>query len=144
MDGIEIRGLNEITEKVSKFVKKCPDKAGDFLRKQALITRGKVVKEAKSAVNVDTSNKRSLGKQKSYTVSQVKGYGTGQYVELTANAPHFHLIEHGHELVSHSGRPIGWVPGYLIMDAVRKKRRVEMPKEFETMVDNALKEAGLK
>ena len=143
MDGVTIEGLDEVIDSIEKFTQKYPDKAGDFLRKQAMETRKGIAKEARAAVDVDTSNKYSLGKAGNYNVSQVMGYGAGQYVELSAKSPHFHLIEHGHQLVSHSGKPIGWVPGYKIMDAEAKRQSVKVPINFGKMVDDFLKEVDL-
>lgn len=142
MDGIELRGMDELISSVDELVKRFPDKTGDFLRKKAMETRRGVAKEARSAVDVDPSNKYSLGKAGSYKVSPVMGYGADQYVELSAKSPHFHLIEHGHELVSHSGNPIGWVPGYKIMDAEAKRQSIKMPIDFEEMAESVLKEEG--
>ena len=142
MDGVTIKGMDDLVESVDAFIQKYPDKAGDFLRKQAMETRKGIAKEARAAVNVDPSNPKSLGRTGSYRVSQVKGTGDGQSVELSAKSPHFHLIEHGHELVSHSGKPIGWVPGYNILSTEAKRRELAMPKEFEEMAEEALREEG--
>ena len=142
MADVIMEGMEDLTESFERLVAKYPDRAGDFLRKQAFKTRSGVTREAKQAVDVDMGNDKSLGKAKNYEVSQVKGYGTAQEVELLAKSPHFHLIEHGHELVSHRGRPIGWVPGYMIMDAERKRRAEKIHGECAEWAEGILKEEG--
>ena len=142
MDGIELNGMDELIESVDALIQKYPDKAGEFLRKEAMDARKGIANEARSAVNVNTSNKHSLGKPSNYRVSQVMGTGSEQTVELSAKSPHFHLIEHGHELLSHSGKHIGWVPGYKILDAEAKRRELSMPQDFETMAEQVLREEG--
>ncbi len=142
MNEVKLKGMDELIDSVDALLQKYPDRAGDFLRKQALETRKGVAREARGAVDVDPTNKYSLGKATNYQVSQVKGSGLNQEVELSAKSPHFHLIEHGHQLLSHSGNPIGWVPGYKIMDAEAKRQKVRIPIEFEKMADAVLKEEG--
>ena len=139
---VELHGMDDLIDSVDALMKKYPDKTGDFLRKQAMETRKGIAKEARSAVNVNPSNKKSLGRPGSYAVSQVKGYGADQTVELSAKSPHFHLIEHGHEQVSRSGKHIGWVPGYNILDAEAKRQKEKMPKAFEEMAEKVLSEEG--
>ena len=59
-----------------------------------------------------------------------------------AKSPHFHLIEHGHEQVTPGGRHVGYVQGYKILDAEAKRREVQMPRAFEEMAEEVLKEEG--
>lgn len=141
MSAVELKGMDELIDSVDALVQKYPDRTGDFLRKQAMETRKGIAKEAKAAVNV-SGGKHSLGRPGNYKVSQPKGTGCDQTVELSAKSPHFHLIEHGHELVSHSGKPIGWVPGYKILDAEAKRRQLSMPKDFEKEAEKVLSEEG--
>ena len=141
-DGVVLKGMDELIESVDVLIQKYPDRMGDFLRDQAMEARKGVAKEAKAAVDVDMSERYSLGRPGNYAVSQIKGYGTQQYVEVSAKSPHFHLIENGHELASHNGRSIGWVPGYKIMDAETKRRKVTFPAEFGKMAAKLLEEEG--
>ena len=139
---IEIHGMDELIDSVNTLIRKYPDRSGDFLRKQAMETRKGIAAEARSAVNVNTSNKASLGKATNYKVSQVKGIGADQYVELTAKSPHFHLIEHGHEQVTPGGRHVGYVQGYKILDAEAKRQEIKLPRAFEEMAEKVLSEEG--
>ena len=139
---IEIHGMEELIDSVNVLIKKYPDRTGDFLRQQAMETRKGIANEARAAVNTHPSNARSIGRAGNYAVSQVKGYGADQYVELSAKSPHFHLIEHGHRLVSRSGRPLGWVQGYKIMDAEVKRQQIKMPSNLEKMAEKVLSEEG--
>ena len=139
---IELHGMDELIGSVDALIQKYPDRTGDFLRKQAMETRKGIANEAKAAVNVNTSHKHSLGKPSSYKVSQVKGIGSEQYVELSARSPHFHLIEHGHEQVTPGGRHTGYVQGYKILDAEAKRREIQLPRAFEEMAEEVLKQEG--
>lgn len=142
MSEVVLTGMDDLVESIDNLIKKYPDRAGDFLTKQARETRKGVVKEAKSAVDIDSTNRYSLGKIGNYKISPVQGYGSEQYVDLSAKSPHFHLIENGHNLVSHSGKSIGWVPGYQIMDAETRRRKARIHIDLEALAEELLKEEG--
>ena len=132
-------GLDELVSDLESLAHKFPDRFGELLKKEAEDTRKDVVREVKSAVDIDSENRYSLAKAKNYKISQIKGYGESQYVEMSAQSPHFHLIENGHTLVSHTGQAIGWVPGYKIMDAAVVGHKIKMPINARRMADELLK-----
>lgn len=141
LEGYE--GLMEVKDKFGELVNKYPDKAGDLLRKEALRLRKDVVNETKRVVKRSYMSKRSLRKLSAYSVSQVKGYGGSQYVEISAKSPHFHFVEHGHVIKTKSGETRGFVQGYHMLENTSKKHEEDMPKLVESMIDELLKEAGL-
>ena len=143
---VDFQGMDEITEAMESIARKYPDKTGDFLRKQGYKTRGRVVREMRNAVDTNESNRASLGRVGNYSVSQPKGYGAGQYVELSARSPHYHLVERGHELLDRrTGNPVGkgWVQGYLVMDAAIRESRAQMPYAAQEFIEDFLGEEGL-
>lgn len=142
MISMKIDGMEELQDTFENLVKKYPDKAGEMLRKDARQLRKEIVKEVKKAVKTDDSSKRSLGKLSSYEISAVKGLGTQQYVEVSAKSPHFHLVEHGHNLVK-DGVNIGFVPGRHMMDNAVKSHEENMADTVLVMLDDLLKEEGL-
>lgn len=155
---IDVIGLDNLTESMQKLIKKYPDRAGLALRKEGMETRKRIVKNAKSSVNTNTKRKKSLGRIGSYRVSQVKGYGINQYVEISARSPHFHLVERGHALVQPHGRKlksgkrihfknggqtIGRVSGKFFMKKTKEEEVTLFPQVIDRMVDSLLKESGL-
>lgn len=159
---IDVIGLDDLTDSMKLLVKKCPDRIGRVLRQEALKTRKEIVKNAKSSMNVDTKRKKSLGRIGSYRVSQVKGFGMNQYVEIQARSPHFHLVERGHALVRPNGRKIktkvgnyrlvkfrrggqtiGSVNGKFFLKKAKDDETLRFPGVVDEMVDELLKETGL-
>jgi len=146
MDDVQVTfsGMNELVESLENLTRKYPDKAGELLQKDAKELRKEVVKKTKEVTNTDSSSKQSLGKVGSYKISPVLGYGTNQYVEISAKAPHFHLVEHGHNKYDFHGNPTGgFVQGKHMMRETVKKHEEQMPKTVSSMVDTLLKEEGL-
>lgn len=156
---VEIKGMEELAQDFENLVKRYPDKAGTLLRRSGRDIRNKVVENVKHDTDFDESRKKSLARTSSYNVSQVKGFGVKQYVEVSAKAPHFHLVEHGHEMVTprsrsrktaggnkkkvtlyNGGRNVGFVPGKHMMDKAVKLHERVMPLEVDAMVEELIKE----
>lgn len=140
---MSVDGLEDLIGSLKDLTNKYPDRAGELLQKNAKQLRKDVVKEVKDLTDTDGSSKRSLAKAGSYAISQVQGFGTNQYVEISAKSPHFHLVEHGHDLVTHSGETIGFVQGKHMMENAVKKSVENMPSTVEDMIAELLKEEGL-
>lgn len=138
---IQITGIDSAIGDLNQLIKSYPDKAGELLEKAGKNIRKQVVHNVNSSVGT-VHSKKTLHKAGSYRVSKAKGLGKNQYVEISAKSPHFHLVEHGHQLII-NGTPRGFVAGkHMMSNAVAAYRR-EMPKAVEDMVDALLKERGL-
>lgn len=143
---VTVKGMDEVIDGMKALAQKYPDRVGDFVRKEAFKTRGMIVKEVRDCLDVDHGNDASLGKIKNYAVSQVKGYGSGQYVEISAKSPHFHLLENGHNLLDRrTKQPVGqgWVPGYQMAGAAYKKEQERYPQNASEFIDDLLQKEGL-
>lgn len=162
MFSMEVEGLEELQESFQNMIHKYPDRAGELLVKQAKELRKDVVKMVKNDTDSDGKSKRSLAKAKEYKIGKVQGLNDQQYIEVSARAPHFHLVENGHQIVTPRTRTVqrkdgskekvklanggaskGYVVGYHFMDRASKKRRIEIPKALESTIDKLLKEEGL-
>lgn len=140
---MSLEGLDELVDSLNELARKYPDRAGELLQKNARELRKDVVKNVKEDTKTTGKSKRSLSKAGSYAISQVQGYGANQYVEISAKSPHFHLVEHGHELVNRAGETIGFVQGKHMMSNATKKTEQNMPTTVEGMIAELLKEGGL-
>lgn len=96
LDGFD--NIRNLEVKLDNIARKYPDKMDELLRKDALELRKETAKFTRSNVNVNPSNKKSLGKAVNYKVGKVRGYGAGKEIDIMAKPPHFHLVEKGHEL----------------------------------------------
>lgn len=139
---IDFNGLGDLEESLKTLSKKYPDKFGEMLVTQAKILRSDVTKLVKNDTDTDGTNKRSLANSKEYKISPVKGFNSNQFVEISGIAPHFHLVENGHQMVTHDGQNIGFVVGYHFFDRASKKREAEMPAYALAIIDKLLKEEG--
>lgn len=139
MSELKISGLDELTGSLAEAINKYPDMAEVSLKKMGNKLKREVVKKTKSTV------KQHTGKLvKGYKVSKVKGYGANMEVEFSGTAPHFHLVENGHNIVTETGKTIGFVPGGHIVKTVAADFDKTMSKEVDAMVDKILSGSDLK
>ena len=68
--------------------------------------------------------------------------GMASLVLVYNSAPHFHLVEDGHELISH-GEFAGFVPGKHMMEKTRNEYEDIVPERFEALCDQILRGHGL-
>ena len=86
-------------------------------------------------VKVRTGNyKKSIKRGKVYE------YDGAQAVRVYSTAPHAHLIEDGHRMVSHDGRELGFVPGMHIFEVAGKDFQPEFLADIDEMLDEVVKE----
>lgn len=137
-------GMEELTDALGDLARKYPDRAGELLQKNARELRKEVVRKTRDLTRSNGSSKKSLGRVGSYKISPVLGYGENQYVEVSAKAPHFHLVEHGHNKYDFHGNPTGgFVSGKHMMREAVKIHEEKFPETVSGMVDTLLKEEGL-
>ena len=146
--GITIDGMDELMEELRETAKKYPDVAEKALTASGKKFKSAVIKETHAAVGTITGNLA-----KGYRLDPVEGYGKYMYVNFRATAKHFHLIENGHnqvtqntkkgKKVANGGRVIGFVPGRLIVAAVRADYQTKFPLQMEDELTRLLKENNL-
>lgn len=142
MAELSVTGIEQLVGDMETVVKKYPDMAGKYLEKTARDLRKDIVKTVKRETKTKGSGKESLAKAGAYSISKAQGLGSDQFVDISAKSSHFHLVEHGHNLII-NGENRGFVPGKHMMENTSKKYARRMPDIVENMVDTLLKENGL-
>ena len=132
-------GLEEFQRDLEKAIRKAPVQA-----EETLIELGKEFKKtAQKRAKSETKHIKREGNDKKWAIEKRWGHklvddGLGATVLVWNSAPHFHLIENGHQLVK-GGHVIGFVPGKHIMEKARNDYKDIVPERFEKMVDDILK-----
>lgn len=136
-------GLEEFQRDLEKAIKKAPAQAEETLIELAKDFK----KSAKKKANAELKTHERKEDQKKKAIRRKWGHklvddGLGAAALVWNSAPHFHLIENGHQLVR-GGRVIGFVPGKHIMEKTRNEYEDIVPERFEKMVDDILRESDL-
>ena len=145
---LSLNGLEELQTDMRRAVKLYPNKAEEALERSGKEFKQMVVKETKEAVKKKTGNLIT-----GYKLDPVQGYGVNMEKNFRGTAPHFHLIENGHEKVlpktrkgkklKNGGKNVGFVPGRLMVYATRKKYTLIFPEKMKKVCDEILRESGL-
>lgn len=118
---LELDGLEELMEDLTKAIKKYPDLAERRLRQVSNNFRRDVVAEEIRVIKDDNIVKKNkLTTRQGFKLSRTKGYNENMEVDFSAKGAHFHLVENGHHQVTKDGRTTGWVPGNNVVKKMRK------------------------
>lgn len=136
-------GLEEFERDLKKAIKKAPMQAEETLMELAKEFKKSAKKKAKAELKPHEREEQQKKKaiERKWGHKLVNG-GLGATVLVWNSAPHFHLIENGHQLVK-GGHVIGFAPGKHIMEKTRNDYKNIVPERFEKMVDDILRESDL-
>lgn len=131
MADIKIEGLEEFQKAFKDVRKKAPER----IEKKAKEITEKVKDDAKENTPVRTGKlKKSIKASKPEQIGKIfKG-------KVYSDAPHSHLIEEGHRLVSHKGENWGWVDGFFMLEKAAQKKNKELPRELQSWLSELYKE----
>lgn len=110
----EIDGLDDFVDTVELVKKAYPKEVKKFMQSEGNKLKKRTIQKAKSVVDKHTGNLfKGIKRGKHYIYSGNGADSIRVYAGRPAN--HAHLIEYGHEMVSHSGERTGkFVRGYHI------------------------------
>lgn len=111
-----------------------PKKQRQFLQKEGNKLRSRTKAQA-----------RKLGKKtgnylKSIKRGKVYDYRGDKAIRVYSYAPHAHLIEDGHRMVTHDGREVGFVKGYHVFEVAAEGFEPEFYTDLDDMLDEELVE----
>lgn len=111
--GFEIEGIDELSDTLEMISKQYPKEVKKFMQTEGNKLKNRTVKRAKSSVGRKTGNYLKGIKRGKYY--KYKGNGADS-IRVYSGKPayHGHLIEYGHDMVTHSGQKVGTVQGYHI------------------------------
>lgn len=78
-----------------------------------------------------------------WKVGKVKKKGGQFYIEVKNTAPHAHLIEDGHEMVTPGGRTVGYVEGQKVLHISVKKLEERLEPRLRSWLNRMLEELNL-
>lgn len=134
---LDITELSDFGQEILKTATtEMPKIAKSFLKGEANQLRNKAKKKARKELKEKTGNYI-----KGFTTGKVYPYGDTEYnIQVKNTAPHAHLIEEGHDMVTHDGRKVGFVPGKHILE----NSAIEFESTFAKDIENKLAQKVIK
>lgn len=140
-DGFDISELTKFEKKLMSLANdKMPKESKKFLKKEGKTLLQETQSEAIfSGIKHKTHNYYDSIKQGK--VYKYRGNGAWSN-RVYASAPHAHLLEEGHRMVTHDGKEIGFVEGHDVLGEAEKRFREVYFSDVQKFIDNVL-EKGL-
>lgn len=138
-----VEGLEELEQDLKEAIKKAPAQAEETLKR--LARKFKASAKERAEAELKHTDRKDEDKKKAIREkwgSRIVDDGLIMTALVWNSARHFHLIENGHNLIK-NGKNLGFVPGKHIMEKTRNDYEDIVPKQFEKMLDDILKESGL-
>ena len=130
----DTRELDAYAKELERTARESTKLQKKFMRQEGSKLLRRTKSEAKR-VKVKTGNyKKSIKRGKVYE------YDGAQAIRVYSTAPHAHLIEDGHRMVTHDGRVVGFVPGMHVFEVAGKGFEPEYLADIDDMLDEAVKE----
>ena len=130
----DTRELDAYAKELERTARESPKLQKKFMRQEGSKLLRRTKSESKR-VKVKTGNyKKSIKRGKVYE------YDGAQAIRVYSTAPHAHLIEDGHRMVTHDGREVGFVPGMHVFEVAGKAFEPEYLADIDDMLDEAVKE----
>lgn len=132
-EGLDLQGLEQFGKDLLRTGETYRKKEKKFLQREGSKLRKKVKAKAK-AVRKKTGNY-----YKSIKRGKVYSYRGEQAVRVYSAAPHAHLIEDGHRMVTHEGREVGFVRGHHIFEVARDAFEPQFLMDLDDFLEGVLK-----
>lgn len=133
-NGFDSQDLMNLTKDLEKVAKWVPDEEKQFLKDEGTKLRRATKKQIRNfRLGEKTGNYRN-----SIRRGKVYKYHGAQAIRVYSSAPHAHLLEEGHRMVTHEGREVGFVPGYHIFELARKGFEPELVRDVEGWLEGGL------
>ncbi|MDR3984066.1 MAG: HK97 gp10 family phage protein [Dysosmobacter sp.] len=126
--------LDKFAKQMEKTSKRFRTRQKSFMRKEGNKLKTKTVRQARSI------GKKTGNYLKSIKRGKVYKYDGAQAVRVYSTAPHAHLIEDGHRMVTHDGREVGFVKGHHVFEVAGKAFEPQYLMDIDNLLDEAVKE----
>lgn len=130
----DTRELDAYARELERTARDAPKTQKKFMRQEGSKLLRRTKSEAKRVKVKPGNYKKSIKRGKVYE------YDGAQAIRVYSTAPHAHLIEDGHRMVTHDGREVGFVPGMHVFEVAGKGFEPEYLADIDDMLDEAVKE----
>lgn len=104
-----------------------------FMRKEGTKLKTKTLRKARALGRKTGNYLKSIKRGKVYE------YDGAQAVRVYSTAPHAHLIEDGHRMVTHDGREVGFVPGHHVFETAGTEFEAQYLMDIDDFLDKEVR-----
>ena len=130
----ELSELASYGKDMRRIAEENPKKQRQFLQKEGNKLRSRTKAQAHKL------GKKTGNYLKSIKRGKVYDYRGDKAIRVYSYAPHAHLIEDGHRMVTHDGREVGFVKGHHVFEVAAEGFEPEFYTDLDDMLDEELVE----
>lgn len=130
----DVSELDNFARRMSRTARSIQKSQKSFLRKEGTKLKTRTVREARKVGKKSGKYLKSIKRGKVYT------YDGAQAVRVYSTAPHAHLIEDGHRMVTHDGQEVGFVRGYHVFENAGKDFEPQYQRDVEDFLDEEVEQ----
>ena len=135
-DGLDVSELPAFADELGRAARNAPQKAKRLMQTQGTKLKAKTLSLAKQRVRKKTGNYfKSIKRGKAYTYRSDNTHA----IRVYSAAPHAHLIENGHRVVSH-GNEVGFQDGKHVFEDARQAYQPTFQRACEDFLDEVARE----
>lgn len=135
-DGLDVSELPAFADELGRAARNAPQKAKRLMQTQGTKLKAKTLSVAKQRVRKKTGNYfKSIKRGKAYTYRSDNTHA----IRVYSAAPHAHLIENGHRVVSH-GNEVGFQDGKHVFEDARQAYQPTFQRACEDFLDEVARE----
>ena len=135
-DGLYVSELPAFADELGRAARNAPQKAKRLMQTQGTKLKAKTLSVAKQRVRKKTGNYfKSIKRGKAYTYRSDNTHA----IRVYSAAPHAHLIENGHRVVSH-GNEVGFQDGKHVFEDARQAYQPTFQRACEDFLDEVARE----
>lgn len=127
--------LDAYAGELQKVGREFPKKQKSFMQKEGTKLRSKTRQQAKTVGKKTGNYLKSIKRGKAYRYQ-----GDTMAIRVYSAAPHAHLIEDGHRMVTPDGREVGFVPGHHVFEIAGKAFEPKYVMDIDDLLDGVVKE----
>ena len=135
-DGLDVSELSAFADELGRAARNAPQKAKRLMQTQGTKLKAKTLSLAKQRVRKKTGNYfKSIKRGKVYTYRSDNTHA----IRVYSAAPHAHLIENGHRVISH-GNEVGFQDGKHVFEDARQAYQPTFQRACEDFLDEVARE----
>lgn len=132
-EGFDTLRLNALARDLLRSGEAYRKQEKKFLQKEGTKLRQITAREARKVPKKTGNYRKSIKRGKVYR------YRGSQAVRVYSAAPHAHLIENGHRMVTHDGREVGFVPGHHVFERGRRQFESQFYEDLDQFLTGELR-----
>lgn len=125
----DVTELDDFARSMQRTAQRLQKDQKPFMRKEGTKLKSKTLKKAR------TIGKKTGNYLKSIKRGKVYMYDGAQAVRVYSSAPHAHLIEEGHRMVTRDGREVGFVRGHHVFETAGKEFEPQYLMDIDDFLD---------